>query len=460
MKYLIAAILLAMSFTASAQPTVNGRGEANTPTDQRLMVVRNLFTPVYQDTTAANLDLGIDSSGALIWTRVPKSLWVREYNTDGAKYWELYGTGSTPPAGSNRAIQWNDAGAMGASDAFKYTTSGYLDLSYGGLTMLLGADNSATTRTNATSKSSIFALPHYTTTEENVVLFIAQSFSGTNSLNIGYGNASYNAMTELRFGVGATATSTTGVEKLRLTNTGLYVGTGANPSAKLHIEAGTTTIAPLRFTSGTNKTTAAAGEMEYDGTNLYFTPTGTTRKRLVITNNATPSNGQIPIGNGTDYTAANITSTDGSITVTNGAGSIDLSIPTTTLISGTYTPTLTANASGGSVLNSATLRKAYYQRVGNIVEVSVYFEIDVATPSTDSKVDISLPIASSLSNIYEVIGFGYLTNVSSDSGNGGSSADEMNVNANTTDDRARVGLTTMVNTGTQFCKVKFSYEIL
>jgi hypothetical protein len=40
-----------------------------------------------------------------------------------------------------------------------------------------------------------------------------------------------------------------------------------------------------------------------------------------------PTNGQIPIGNGTDYTAATITAGAG-ITVTNGAGSITVALPT------------------------------------------------------------------------------------------------------------------------------------
>ena len=46
-----------------------------------------------------------------------------------------------------------------------------------------------------------------------------------------------------------------------------------------------------------------------------------TRKRIVLTNNATPTNGQIPIGNGTDYTVASLTAAGGT-TITNGSGSI------------------------------------------------------------------------------------------------------------------------------------------
>jgi hypothetical protein len=45
----------------------------------------------------------------------------------------------------------------------------------------------------------------------------------------------------------------------------------------LTLDAGTTTIPPLAFQSGTNLTTATAGSMEYNGKSLLFTPTGTQR---------------------------------------------------------------------------------------------------------------------------------------------------------------------------------------
>lgn len=54
------------------------------------------------------------------------------------------------------------------------------------------------------------------------------------------------------------------------------------PTAVLHLKAGAATAsgAPFKFTSGTNLTTAEAGAMEYDGTLLHFTPTGTVRKNI------------------------------------------------------------------------------------------------------------------------------------------------------------------------------------
>ena len=61
--------------------------------------------------------------------------------------------------------------------------------------------------------------------------------------------------------------------------------TGGTLTSNLTLFAGTNTSAPLKFVSGTNLITAAAGNMEYDGTNLYFTPS-TTRKTIAFTDSA------------------------------------------------------------------------------------------------------------------------------------------------------------------------------
>jgi hypothetical protein len=59
------------------------------------------------------------------------------------------------------------------------------------------------------------------------------------------------------------------------TSTGtLIAGTG---TANVGIPAGTASVAPLLFTSGTNLTSATAGAMEYDGKVIYATPQGTQR---------------------------------------------------------------------------------------------------------------------------------------------------------------------------------------
>jgi hypothetical protein len=47
--------------------------------------------------------------------------------------------------------------------------------------------------------------------------------------------------------------------------------------------AGTTTVAPIQFTAGTNLTTPIAGGMEYDGTNLFITDNAGTPARHTVT---------------------------------------------------------------------------------------------------------------------------------------------------------------------------------
>jgi hypothetical protein len=65
--------------------------------------------------------------------------------------------------------------------------------------------------------------------------------------------------------------------RFTLKNTGRIGIALTTPTARLHIAAGTATAstAPLKFTSGTNLTTAEAGAMEFNGTNLFFSPSTT-----------------------------------------------------------------------------------------------------------------------------------------------------------------------------------------
>lgn len=63
------------------------------------------------------------------------------------------------------------------------------------------------------------------------------------------------------------------------------VGIGqASPTAFCHLPAGTATAstAPFKFTSGTLLTSAEAGAMEYDGTDLFFTRAGTVRENVLV----------------------------------------------------------------------------------------------------------------------------------------------------------------------------------
>jgi hypothetical protein len=61
------------------------------------------------------------------------------------------------------------------------------------------------------------------------------------------------------------------------TATGTYTLGGTPTLTGPSLTAGTAAVAPLKFASGTNLTTAAAGAVEYDGTVFYQTPAASTR---------------------------------------------------------------------------------------------------------------------------------------------------------------------------------------
>ncbi|MBP7398192.1 MAG: hypothetical protein KA954_01305 [Chitinophagales bacterium] len=94
------------------------------------------------------------------------------------------------------------------------------------------------------------------------------------------------------------------------------LGSITTPTALLHVAAGTTTIAPLKLTSGTNLTTPEAGALEYNGTNLFFTPSSAARNNVLITasvNTVSPTSPDRTITvviNGTTYYLAAKTTND------------------------------------------------------------------------------------------------------------------------------------------------------
>jgi len=82
--------------------------------------------------------------------------------------------------------------------------------------------SSATSDT--TDKRAFFVTGHYTNSEEDAAGVILQSVNGDNLVDIGGGTAAYNAVTKVRFYTAANATTTTGTEKMRVTNTGVGIG--------------------------------------------------------------------------------------------------------------------------------------------------------------------------------------------------------------------------------------------
>lgn len=244
--------------------------------------------------------------------------------------WVTSNTGNLPIKVSTTGLRFNpNTKRLGVGVA---TPLGAVDIAYnydlGVPSLFIGADATTDdlhTRTNATDKIGTIAFPHYTNAELPMAGIMGFTLTGSNLLYFGGGTSNLNACTQMRFYTGATTTtpggtaamaivdngdvgigtlnmsarthilgedSTSGLFALKVDNSSdapiiharndVTVGIGmTNAVAFLQIAAGTTTKAPFRLTSGTNKTTAAAGEMEYDGTNLFFTRTGTTRETII-----------------------------------------------------------------------------------------------------------------------------------------------------------------------------------
>lgn len=181
-------------------------------------------------------------------------------------------------------------------------------------------------------------------------------------------------------------------------------GTG---TAKIHIAAGSSTAntAPLKFTSGTNLTTPEAGAVEYDGTELYFTPASTRYKLAQVT-------------------------TGGS-----------------TIATGTWTPTITNGANVSSTANPS----GHYIRNGAEVDFVVYVQVTPTAGSAACIFDFSLPVSSDFTLQMDGLCTG--------SANYAGSNETAQGYANTTDNRITVNTSTIGSTNARDVIIKGTYTI-
>lgn len=236
--------------------------------------------------------------------------------------------------------------------------SGSSAYTYDGTTVKLNNATAATSITSSTAIGStsggdlrLFTAASPTAADQRLggVMFGTLDGGSTENLTASieaYSTAAHTPssteQTHLRFYTTAVATRS---EVMRLT-ANLRMGLGVTaPTASIHVRGGNSSAggAPFKFTSGTNLTTPEAGTFEYDGTSFYATP-GSTRLRKVLTDNSIPSNGQIPIGNGANYTNATLTAGIGA-TITNASGSITIAAGK----SGVNTYTSNTTASSGDI---------------------------------------------------------------------------------------------------------------
>jgi hypothetical protein len=231
--------------------------------------------------------------------------------------------GSDNTTGSNNnffGVQSGLSNTTGASNVFIGTSAGRNNTT-GGNNFYFG--ESAGRANNGTGNIGIgnFTFNQSTATTGNNNIFLGTNAgdnmtgSANNNLVIGLssdlpdaGGSNQVVIKNIIFATGASGTGTTIAG-----NVGVAVNA---PTARLHLVAGTATAstAPLKFTSGTNLTTAEAGSMEFNGTNLFFSPS-TTRHTVNhgLTGSATLDFASTNAQNSRDLTIAVTGAADGDV---------------------------------------------------------------------------------------------------------------------------------------------------
>ena len=166
MKKIFLLLIIFICADVFGQPIVNRAGQANTVQDARLAAQYNFLLPRYADTTAANLNLGIDTLGAKIFCYNPMAEFLRVKNANGTKFWmQVSGSGNTPGGGANWIVSGNgqilsnSLGTGGIGSANNYTvsliTNGQIRvvLPVNGLSLLNDTTNTKVMTFNPTTKN-------------------------------------------------------------------------------------------------------------------------------------------------------------------------------------------------------------------------------------------------------------------------------------------------------------------
>ena len=209
--------------------------------------------------------------------------------------------------------------------------------------------------------------------------------------------------TKDNFSLSLLSNNTTRVTILGAGNMG--VGT-ASPTAVLHLKAGTATAgsAPLKFTAGTNLTTAEAGALEFDGTNLFYTDSTPTRRMIASTNSSGSQTfaGAITMGAaGTSLAVTNNETVGGTLAVTgattltgatalNGGATVAAN-QSFTMSSGTGKFTQTYTGTGPATSHTTTAPAS-----GNIIDL---ISTTTASASADKGLNVALSGANSTASV-------------------------------------------------------------
>lgn len=107
------------------------------------------------------------------------------------------------------------------SSTWANSSSTGLDVWSGGRSLILGADNNASTRTDATTKSVRIVGVHYTNAEEPVEILLAAMSTSASILTFGGGTSAANCATNINFTTAADTTTVTGTTRMTIGPSGI-----------------------------------------------------------------------------------------------------------------------------------------------------------------------------------------------------------------------------------------------
>lgn len=257
-------------------------------------------------------------------------------------------TGTIAATNSTMTGTWNGTVIAGQYGGTGVANTGKT-ITLGGNFTTSGAYACTFTLTNTTSvtlpTSGTIAATNSTMTGTWNGTVIAGQYGGTGVANTGKTiTLGGNFTTSGAYACTFTLTNTTSITLPTTGTVATLAGAETFSSKFITLSAGTTTVAPLVFTGGTNKTTPSAGCMEFSGSVLYFTPT-TTRKTVAFTDSTMTG-----IWNGTA-----IGLTYGGTGATTQAGAANAILPSQTSNSGKYLTTNGSNVSWATVSAGLTV---------------------------------------------------------------------------------------------------------